>query len=48
MHYSKEIIAIIKRNLDILLDMIKKREDPFNNECINNWYKKFLEEVNKK
>ena len=30
------------------LDMIKKREDPFNNECINNWYKKFLEEVNKK
>ena len=48
MHYSKEIIAIIKRNLDIILDMIKKREDPFNNECINNWYKKFLEEVNKK
>ena len=47
LHYSKDIIDIITVNLDILFQMIKEKKDPFNSECINDWYKKFLE-MNKK
>lgn len=45
LHYSKEIIFIIEKNLKILLDMINNHKDPFNIDCINNWYQKYLEEV---
>ncbi len=44
LHYSKEIINIIKNNLSILYDLINNRKDPFNNECIENWYQKYLKE----
>lgn len=47
LHYSKEIIYIIEKNLNILLKMIEKKEDPFNNECVNGWYSKYLEETKK-
>ena len=44
LHYSKEIINIIKNNVSILYDLINNRKDPFNNECIENWYQKYLNE----
>ena len=44
LHYSKEIIYIIKKNLNILLEMIEKKQDPFNDECVYGWYEKYLEE----
>ena len=47
LHYSKEIIYIIEKNLNILLKMIEMKEDPFNNECVNGWYSKYLEETKK-
>src|SRR5690554_6665099 len=42
LHYTKEILDIIKYNLSTLLDMIEKREDPFNSKCVYDWYNKFL------
>ena len=42
LHYSKELLVIIKYNLNTLLEMIKKREDPFNSACVYDWYNKFL------
>jgi len=42
LHYSKEILDIIKYNLNILLEMIKKKENPFNSACVYNWYNNFL------
>lgn len=47
LHYSKDIIDIITVNLDILFQMIKEKKDPFNNECILEWYQKFLKESRK-
>ncbi len=43
LHYSENIIEIIKRNMEILISMIKKREDPFNKGSVNKWYSLFLE-----
>ena len=48
LHYSKEIIFIIEKNLKILLDMIDNHKDPFNIYCINNWYDLYLKELNNK
>ena len=42
LHYSDNIKKIISKNMDILIDKIKKKEDPFNKECVLNWYDKFL------
>lgn len=44
LHYSDKIVKIIEKNMQILIDKIKKREDPFNDECVMSWYIKFLEE----
>lgn len=43
MHYPDEIIDIIRFNLNMLLEMIKKRQEPFKPAIIHEWYKKFLE-----
>ena len=42
-HYSDKIIKIIDNNMKLLLSMIEKREDPFNNDCVYSWYSKYLE-----
>lgn len=44
LHYSQEIVNIIKNNFDLLLERIKNKVDPFNNGCVNGWYEKFLEQ----
>ncbi len=46
LHYSENIRLIIQRNLDILIDLIKNRKDPFNRECVYHWYELFLENKN--
>lgn len=43
MHYPDEIIDIIRFNLNKLLEMIKKHQEPFKPAIIHEWYKKFLE-----
>ena len=42
LHYSKEIIEIIKNNTNILINMIKNKENPFNTSCVIDWYQKFI------
>lgn len=43
LHYSDNIKDIIKNNMDILIKMIQEKKDPFNSECVNGWYNKFVE-----
>jgi len=43
LHYSPEIIKIIKNNREILKGMIARNEEPFNPESVNYWYKAFLD-----
>jgi len=43
-HYSKDIVHIIKHNMNILLAMIEEKKDPFNKICVYGWYDKFLKE----
>ena len=43
MHYSEDIRKIISRNMDILTNMIKNREDPFNHHSVLGWYNMFLD-----
>lgn len=45
LHYSEKITKIIEKNLKLLFDMISKREDPFNKECVMSWYNLFLEQA---
>lgn len=43
LHYSNDINNIVQHNMDILINMIKKNEDPFNKKCVMEWYNLFLE-----
>ena len=43
LHYSKELTQIIRYNLEKLLIFIKEKRDPFNQECIDYWYQKYLD-----
>lgn len=45
MHYPEEIIQIIKSNLSILLEFIKEKKEPFDNESVYRWYRFFLEKA---
>lgn len=49
-HYSKELIDIIEKQLQVLLDRIKNKQDPFNNECVFRDYEVYqqLKKVNEK
>ncbi|MDD3348478.1 MAG: DUF402 domain-containing protein [Bacilli bacterium] len=42
LHYSQQIIEIIKNNTNILIGMIKNKENPFNTSCVLDWYQKFI------
>lgn len=42
LHYSDNIKKIIANNMKILLNRIKNKEEPFNNECVYHWYEEFL------
>lgn len=48
LHYSKKIIDIVEKNLNILIEKIDKREDPFNEDCVMKWYNMFLENNDEK
>lgn len=43
LHYSDELRKIIKINLDILLDFINQKKDPFNKQSVYSWYEKFIQ-----
>ncbi len=46
MNYPKEIMEIVERSVDELLDMMEMEQDPFNEECIKKYYNMYLEEYN--
>ena len=48
LHYSEDIRIIIRRNMDILINMIKKGEAPFNKQSVMEWYDAFLEKQKNK
>lgn len=43
MGYPKEIMKIVEKQLDLLIEMMDKAEEPFNQQCIDFYYKKYLE-----
>jgi|CZCB01.1.fsa_nt_gi protein associated with RNAse G/E len=47
MNYSEEIVEIIRSNLNILLDFIKEKQEPFAAEVVYKWYDYFLTESKK-
>ena len=47
LNYPVEIRQIIKNNLKILLDFIKEKKDPFNQDSVYNWYEKYINCKNK-
>ena len=40
-HYPENVMEIIEKNLLILKEMIKSKNDPFNKQCVLEWYYKF-------
>lgn len=47
MNYSKEICEIVEKAMQDLLEIIKEKKDPFNEECINQYYQQYLSLMNK-
>ncbi len=43
MHYSDELDEILKDELNILIEMKKNNQGPFNKEMINEYYAKYKE-----
>lgn len=41
MNYSKDIDNIVKNELSNLIEIVRKKENPFNEETINKYYKKY-------
>lgn len=46
--YSEEIIKIINKHLNILIDLIQQQKDPFNDHSVYKWYNYYLEQENTK
>ena len=47
MHYSNRLDFILKYELGNLIDMVRVREMPFDKDIINNYYRKYVELVEK-
>lgn len=43
MNYSTDIMRIVEKQMDELIDMMKEGKDPFNQECIDRYYDVYLE-----
>ncbi len=41
-HYSQDLIEIIEKQLQVLLNRIENAEDPFNQKCVMNDYAQYL------
>ncbi len=41
MNYSDEIDTIVRRELDVLIDMYKSKKGPFNKEYLMKYYEKY-------
>lgn len=48
LRYSKKITRIIDYNLKILIEMIEKRQEPFNQEDVYKWYKIYQRKMKQK
>ena len=45
LHYSKDLTEIIRYNLELLLNFIKDKKEPFNQESVDYWYQKYLKDM---
>ena len=43
MNYSQDIDNIVKKELSNLIEIVRKKENPFNEETINRYYEKYKE-----
>ncbi|MCH4208435.1 MAG: DUF402 domain-containing protein [Solobacterium sp.] len=43
MHYPKEVMEIVEREMQQLLGMMEREEDPFNEACIYRYYQQYQE-----
>ena len=46
-HYSEELDAVLKNQTKIIVERMKKRDFPFNDELINKYFNEFLESTKK-
>lgn len=43
MHYPTKIMRIVEKQMDLLIEMMKERKDPFNQKCIEHYYNLYLQ-----
>lgn len=46
MKYPEEVMNIVETQMDMLVDHMDKAEEPFTQECIDRYYKMYLEMMN--
>lgn len=46
MHYPKEIMEIVERQMQELLHQMELQKNPFNKKCIHRYYQKYMELIN--
>ena len=42
MHYSKEIIEVVRNQMDILIHRMDEGKEPFNTECVESYYDEYI------
>ena len=42
MSYPKKIMDIVEKQMDLLIEMMDKEEEPFNQACIDRYYDLYL------
>lgn len=47
MNYPKEVMDIVETEMNMLIDHMDKAEEPFTQECIDHYYKMYLEMMEK-
>lgn len=46
MNYPEDIKAIVEKQMDLIIKMMERGDDPFNQECIDHYYQVYLEKYN--
>ena len=43
MKYPEKIKKIVEKQMDLLIEMMDKEEEPFSQKCIDHYYRMYLE-----
>lgn len=43
MNYPTKVMRIVEKQMDLLIEMMKERKDPFNQKCIEHYYNLYLQ-----